>query len=178
MSKNNKFLPVLVYSALTMICVFALPKTASANFPPAADSLGLINAACPTQLEAYRELNRLKTEIMAAATVNQAREIALAPTDGAMNALENASILMPSSDDLLTAKNRLSEVRARMFAASSRKQVADELSGLMLAGLDDNAANVSVGKESCHYTTGEVIAIVIGLILGIIPGLILLVLLC
>ena len=50
---------------------------------------------------------------------------------------------------------------------------------MMLAGLDnDRAAHVSVGKASCDYSTGETIAIVLGLILGIIPGLILLVVLC
>ena len=65
------------------------------------------------------------------------------------------------------------------LVASSQEQVADEFSGMMLAGLDnDSAAHVSVGKASCNYSTGETIAIVLGLILGIIPGLILLVLLC
>jgi hypothetical protein len=63
--------------------------------------------------------------------------------------------------------------------ASSPTQVADEFSGMMLAGLDDDsAARVSAGSVGCNYSTGELIAIVVGLILGIIPGLILLVVLC
>ncbi|MFZ2404634.1 MAG: hypothetical protein WAW41_05820, partial [Methylobacter sp.] len=58
-------------------------------------------------------------------------------------------------------------------------QVADAFSGMMLAGLDnDSAARVTAGNASCNYSTGEIIAIVVGLILGIIPGLILLVVLC
>ena len=48
-----------------------------------------------------------------------------------------------------------------------------------LAGLDnDRAAHVNIGSGGCDYSTGELIAIVIGLILGIIPGIILLVVLC
>jgi tetrahydromethanopterin S-methyltransferase subunit G len=105
--------------------------------------------------------------------------MALAPTDDALNALTNASNLMPFSDDLSSAKTRLSDVRSRIMVASSQAEVADEFSGMMLAGLDDDsAARVSAGGGSCSYSTGETIAIVIGLILGIIPGLILLVLLC
>ena len=70
-------------------------------------------------------------------------------------------------------------IQARSLAAMTQEQVADEFSGMMLAGLDnDRAVHVSVGNSGCDYSTGETIAIVIGLILGIIPGLILMVLLC
>ncbi|MDD5411505.1 MAG: hypothetical protein PHF31_08845 [Methylobacter sp.] len=63
--------------------------------------------------------------------------------------------------------------------ASSQAQVADEFSGMMLAGLDDDTvARVKAGNVGCNYSTGEIIGIVVGLILGIIPGLILLVVLC
>ncbi|MDD4914118.1 MAG: hypothetical protein PHW13_03640 [Methylococcales bacterium] len=143
-----------------------------------ADTLDLINASCPTGLVQFQELNKLRMDIATAETVEQARIMALAPTEQAIDALDNASIIMPIGDDLIAAKNRLNEARTRMLAAVSQKQVADEFSGIMLAGLDDNAANLKVGSTGCHYTTGEVIAIVIGLILGIIPGLVLLVLLC
>lgn len=86
---------------------------------------------------------------------------------------------MPFSDDLRAAENRLNNARSRILLASSQEQVADEFSGMMLASLDDdNAAQVGIGKVSCNYSTGEVIAIVVGLILGIIPGLILLIVLC
>jgi len=52
-------------------------------------------------------------------------------------------------------------------------------SEMMVAGLDsDNPVKIGIANTSCHYSTGEVIAIVVGLILGIIPGLILLAVLC
>jgi hypothetical protein len=41
-----------------------------------------------------------------------------------------------------------------------------------------SAAHVNIGSGGCDYSTGELIAIVVGLILGIIPGIILLVVLC
>ncbi|MFZ2312682.1 MAG: hypothetical protein WAV82_08700 [Methylobacter sp.] len=105
--------------------------------------------------------------------------MALAPTDGAIDAIQNALSIMPFSDDLRTAETRLSDARSRILVASSQEQVADEFSGMMVAGLDnDRAAQVSVGKVGCDYSTGEIIGIVVGLILGIIPGLILLVVLC
>jgi hypothetical protein len=178
MSKIKQILSVLALPALILASCLGLSATASANIWPATDALDLINSTCPTGLEQYQELSKLKTDITAAETVEQARTMALAPTEQAIDALDNASSIMPSSDELTAAKNRLSEARTRMFAAVSQKKIADEFSGIMLAGLDDNAANVKVGHTGCHYTTGEVIAIVIGLILGIIPGLILLVLLC
>jgi hypothetical protein len=118
-------------------------------------------------------------EITVAKSINDARKMALAPTDDAIGALKNARNIMPFSDDLRLAETRLSDARSRILVASSQAEVADEFSGMMLAGLDnDSAARVSAGGGSCNYSTGEVIAIVVGLILGIIPGLILLVVLC
>lgn len=77
---------------------------------------------------------------------------------------------MPLSDDLRSAKTSLSDARSRILVAFSQQQVADEFSGMMLAGLDDDrAAHVSVGNASCNYSTGETIAIVIGLILLVLP---------
>lgn len=162
-----------------MTCIVTLSKTASANIWPSVGSLDLFKSSCPSGSDRYQELTQLKNEIAAAGTVNQAQAIALAPTDGAIDALKNARTIMPLSDDLRIAETRLSDARSRILAASSQEQVADEFSGMVLAGLDDDrAAHVSVGNASCNYSTGETIAIVVGLILGIIPGLILLVVLC
>ena len=176
MSKNKTILSVLIFSAFTLI---TLSKTASASIWPSADALGLINSTCPSGPDQYPELTQLKNQIAAAETVNQARQIALAPTDGAIGTLKNARAIMPFSNDLRAAETRLSDARLRILVASSQAQVADEFSGMMLAGLDnDRAAHISAGKVGCDYSTGEVIAIVVGLILGIIPGLILLAVLC
>lgn len=177
--KNKKNLSVLILSVLMMLYIVTLSNTAIASGWPSAGSLELIKSSCTSGPDQYNELVQLKNEIAAAGTVDQARTMALAPTDGAIDALKNARTVMPLSDDLMTAETRLSDARSRILVASSQEQVADEFSGMMLAGLDnDRAAHVSVGKTGCDYSTGEIIAIVIGLILGIIPGLILLVVLC
>lgn len=165
-----------------MLIITALASTlniANANIWPSGSTMELINSSCPTGMSQYQELNQLKKDITSAKSLSEARKLALAPTDEAIDALSNARNIMPFSDDLDAAATRLSDARSRILVASSQAEVADEFSGMMLAGLDnDSAARVSGGGGSCNYSTGEVIAIVVGLILGIIPGLILLVVLC
>lgn len=179
-TKQSKYvIKMLIITAFMSVFIVSTPQPANATIGTSADALELIKSSCSTDPEQYQELNQLKKEISTAPTLSQARTMALAPTDSAINALTNASHLMPLSDDLNSAKTRLSDARSRIMVASSQAEVADEFSGMMLAGLDDDsAARVSAGGGSCNYSTGETIAIVIGLILGIIPGLILLVLLC
>lgn len=179
MNKNKKVWSVLIVSALTSMVIVSLSTSASANIWPSAGALDLIKSTCPSGLTQYQELTQLKQKIATAKSLGQARTMALAPTDDAINALKNASAMMPFSDDLRTAESRLSGARSRIMLASSQEQVADEFDGMMLAGLDnDHAAHVNIGSGGCDYSTGELIAIVVGLILGIIPGLILLVVLC
>ncbi len=178
MFKNYKNKSVLIFSVLTMCCAFA-SDNALASILPSVSSLELIKSSCASGSKQYEELVQLKNEIVSAETVSQAQAIALAPTEEAIGALKSASAIAPFSDDLLKAENQLVDTRSRILVASSQAEVADEFSGMMLAGLDnDHAARVNVGKVGCDYSTGEMIAIVIGLFLGIIPGLILLVLLC
>lgn len=166
-------------SILTLIGVFFMATTVSANNWPSTASLNLFTDSCSFDPDQIQELDRLKQEIASAHSVDEARHLALAPTDDAINALENARALMPFSDDLNIAESSLNAARSRIEAADSPNEVADEFSGMMLAGLDsDSAAHVNVGKVGCDYSTGELIAIVVGLILGIIPGLILLIVLC
>jgi len=170
---------MFIITTLTSVVIVSLSQTATANVWLSASSMALIKSSCRSSPEQYQELSRLKKEITAADTVTQARTMALAPTDGALGALKNARSIMPFSDDLRSAETRLSDARSRIVVASSQEQVADEFDGMMLAGLDnDSVARVSSDSGSCSYSTGETIAIVIGLILGIIPGLILLVVLC
>jgi hypothetical protein len=177
--RNIYDLNMLIILALASIFIVSMPQTANANIWPSAGSMELINSSCPAGSGQYQELNQLKKEITAADTLSHARKMALAPTDEAIQALKNARNIMPFSDDLRSAETRLSDARSRILVASSQAQVADEFSGMMLAGLDnDSVARVNAGNVSCNYSTGEVIAIVVGLILGIIPGLILLIVLC
>jgi len=170
---------MFLITVLTSVVIVSLSQTATANVWPSASSMELIKSSCQSGPEQYQELSRLKKEITAADTVTQARTMALAPTDDALGALKNARSIMPFSNDLRSAETRLSDARSRIVVASSQEQVADEFDGMMLAGLDnDSVARVSTGAGNCNYSTGETIAIVIGLILGIIPGLVLLVVLC
>jgi hypothetical protein len=149
--------------------------TASSTILPDSNSWALIKSRSD-QLE---QLSQFKQQIVEAETVVQARKLAIEPTDQAIAALDKAQIMMPLSTKLQTAEARLKNGRSHILVASSQAQVADEFSGMMLAGLDDNnAASVNTDAGGCNYSTGEIIAIVVGLILGIIPGLILLVVLC
>ncbi|MDD2725530.1 MAG: hypothetical protein PHH59_16105 [Methylovulum sp.] len=178
-NKNRKFWLVLLTVALVLAGIVAQSETVSANVLPSAGTLALIKSTCPSGPNQYQEFTRLKTEIAAADTIDQARALALAPTDSAIGALKNARTMMPFSNDLRSAETRLNDVRSHILVASSQEQVADQFDGMMLAGLDnDHAAHVKVGSGACDYSSGELIAIVIGLVLGIIPGLILMVVLC
>jgi hypothetical protein len=179
MSNNKKYLSLSLISAFALVSVITLSSTASANVLPSAGAFDLIKSTCPSGPNQYQELTQLKQEIAAADNLNVARKLALAPTNSAISALKKASMMMPFSDDLRTAEKRLDDSRSRIMLASSQEQVADEFDGMMLAGLDnDHAAHVNIGSGGCDYSSGELIAIVVGLILGIIPGLILLVVLC
>jgi len=136
-------------------------------------------SSCGVDLLLHPELEQLRSAIATADNLDQAKMIALTPTDAAISALSKASSMMPFSDDLQNAYIQLADARSRIEIAETPEQVADEFSGMMLAGLDDDSiANVNIGKIGCNYSTGEVIGIVVGLILGIIPGLILLIVLC
>jgi hypothetical protein len=129
-------------------------------------------------------------EIAAAENVQEARAEAIATTRTARIALGRARWLAPWSDDLRDAVSRLENYEERVEAAEDPQAVADELAGLVQlasAGrIDAYLAGEAVPAEAdlddngggCDYSTGEVIAIVVGFILGIIPGIILLFVLC
>lgn len=178
MAKTKSFLFVFMIVAITFVNMVMMPKTASASPLSTGESLDVIMGRASASAF-YPELARLRRDISAADTLAEARSLALAPTDEALDALRNARAMLPFNEDLRLAETRLGDARSRMEQAGTPDQVADEFSGLMVAWLDDDkAAEVDVGDAGCNYSTGEIIAIVIGLILGIIPGLILLVVLC
>ena len=179
MPMSKKILFVLITSTVALATVFALSKTAAANAWPVAERTSLIAATCSSGQEQYPELARLHNKIADAGSLNEARTLALTPTVAAIDALRNARSIVPFSNDLRLAETKLADMYSRIEAADTPHQVANEFSGIMLAKLDDDkAASLQVGKTGCSYSTGEVIAIVVGLILGIIPGLILLIVLC
>lgn len=176
MSTRQKILGAL---AATTVIVAGLHFPANAGISSSAVSTAWTQTTCPEGAEATAELARLHDDIAHAASLDEARTLALAPTDAALDALDKARIMMPLSQDLQKAQTRLEGQRSRIKSAETPPQVADEFTGMMLAGLDDDRlVNAKVGSHGCSYSSGETIAIVIGLILGIIPGLILLVVLC
>lgn len=173
MSQSKKLLFVLMMAALSRT------EAAATNDCATAESLNSVTVECASASAQHPEVVRLHDEILTANNLNEARALALAPTADAISALKNARAVMPFNEDLRAAETKLSDARLRIENANTSDQIANEFSAMMLAGLDDDrAAGVDVGPADCDYSTGEIIAIVIGLILGIIPGLILLVVLC
>jgi hypothetical protein len=178
MSRTKKFLFMLMMLTVISINVVVMPKTAAASPLSTVESLDMILGRASWSAS-YPELARLREDISKTDNLNEARRLALAPTNEAIEALKNARSILPFSEELRLTETRLSDARSRIEEARTPNQVASEFSGILLAGLDDDeVAQVGVGDTGCNYSTGEVIAIVIGLILGIIPGLILLVVLC
>lgn len=167
---------------------------ASASIAHAADRAAL--AACaPAELRGaaqrgLAESDALARSIAAAPDVERAREVALEPARTARRALDGADALMPWSEPGLgRARERLASYERAVTEARDPAAVADQydrlthpgdasLDGVRMADLGGPAADVHVGDVGCDYSTGEIIAIVIGFILAIIPGIILLIVLC
>ncbi len=171
---------VMVLGALAL----AISPAVSAAPPPSSIAGAIPGCACDA--DRAQLLERWES-ITAAASVDEARSLALADVESATRALSRARWFAPFSDDLVTARERLERYGVRVAAADSSPAVAAEFaslvklprSGARVLGdidLDDDVdLNIDAG---CSFSGGEVIAIVLGLILGIIPGLILLILLC
>jgi hypothetical protein len=136
---------LIILALLASLLIVSMLQIANANIWPSAGSMALISAYCPAGSGQYEELNRLKKEMTAVRTLNHVRNMALSSNDEVIQALKNARTIMPFSDDFRTAKTLLSDGRTRILVASSQAQVVDEFSGMMLVGLDDSAARVSVG---------------------------------
>ncbi len=134
MSTNKKDLSVFIVSALTLMFIVTLSKTASANNWPSASSLELIKSTCPSGPDQYQKITQLKNEIAAPRTLIRLGKWRFAPTDGAIDAIQNALSIMPFSDDLRTAETRLSDARSHILVASSQEQVAGEITGPRLSG--------------------------------------------
>lgn len=164
---------------LCVLLMLSIVQSAAANALSSVEIMNGFAMRGKDELTRYQELQAAHSKIAAAKSVEEARQLALMPTNDAIKALHNARTLMPLSDDIRTAEQRLNEMRLQIKTAVNQQQVADKFSGIMLAGLDnDRAVRLGVGKVGCDYSSGETIAIVLGLILGIIPGLILMVVLC
>jgi len=154
--------------------------------PPTARELAERTYACkPVHAAA---LEKRRERIANAATVEEARELAVAPVRAARGALAVARVLAFWSDGLDAASARLKAFEERVRSSATQADVAREFTHLVaadaapdgpiqLADLDIKNVEVS-GPGNCHYNTGEIIAVVIGFLLFIIPGLILMIVLC
>jgi hypothetical protein len=166
------FLPLAGAPALA-----AVPPTEGP--PPAAlekvlGALGVPDCACEidvAELERYRDL------VAEAESAEAARALASRPSRLARRALGAARRLLPWSGGLRDAHGKLLAYEGRVAKTQTPAEAAREFEGLVrLAG----GSGVTVGGNSgrCHYTTLEIIAIVLGFLLFIIPGIILLIVLC
>ena len=119
----------------------------------------------------------------------EAREIALGETALAGGALDAALWLAPEDGEVALARERLDAFEASLREAETAAQVAQRFDGIVrFAGAADAAGlygdvevdqmEVKIGDNICHYSTGELVVIVVGFILAIIPGIIFLFLLC
>jgi len=128
-------------------------------------------ASCAPQ-QARLEANTWVTRIATAPSLDEARDLALQPTRGAHSALAKARLVAPWSDSLAKADDDLVAYEGRISGAASAQAVADEAAHLVNGGIYGDI------DGGCSFSTGEVIATVIGFILGVLPGIILMILLC
>lgn len=195
---KQRFIITSLTMALLIGAVGAVPAMASRSVSDI--DVALDGCGCRKDAEV---LESIRDEIAEAQNVEEARSRALAHTRGAQAALARARWVAPWSGDLRDAHRRLEEYEKKVRAAPDQEAVADEFATLVqLAEADPpeqwpgadgpatTVADVDVdlddadveldenGNDGCDYSTGDIIAIVIGFILGIIPGIILLFVLC
>jgi hypothetical protein len=121
------------------------------------------------------ELTALRDRIAEAPDLATAQEMAVAPVERARSVVAKLGWI---SSSLRDAEKRMADYESHVRTAKAPADVADHFGSLVR--LADSGAVLSDGAHAggCSYSTGEVIAIVLGLFLGIIPGIILLILLC
>lgn len=152
-------------------------ETPTAPAPTSASALGALLPELPGCgcAAGHPEVEALALRIASSANVEEARELALEDTWLAQSALRRARWLAPGSDSIRAAGDRLDGYETRVMAAADPEEVAQQFASLM----HNNNVDVDLDTPAkCHYTTGDIIVIILGLLLGIIPGLILLVVLC
>lgn len=179
--------------ALTVVAALSARAVASPTTPRENLETSIAGCGCRSKSEV---LQKVYDKIAAAADVHEARDRALAPTRPARAALDKARWLAPWSDDLRVARSRLVDYEVRVRDAPDPEAVASEFAALVqLASAEQPGTFVVPGAAlasdaradwnglddengGCDYSTGEIIAIVIGFIFAIIPGIILLIVLC
>jgi hypothetical protein len=175
-SSPRSALRVACAAVLFFHSLAALPLRAQAYEPAAARTAATPSCACSVNRAAA--LAELRAQVAGARDVAQAQALA---TDGARQArvaLDRARrLVFFDRGSLDAARGRLIAYESRVAQAATSEAVVAEFDATF-AGKVGPQAELNLNASSCTYTTGEIIAVVLGLILGIIPGLILLFLLC
>ena len=172
---------------LLVICatgVFGAGTAGAAIAPEGSDALlrgyGLDGGGCNCE-EARAELARVRDSIAAAATLDDARALALEQTGMARKALSRAKWVVPFNGAIGEASGKLDAYEVRVQSAESPEEVAAAFGSLVRLASADDLKVVDAHmfeKEGCSYSTGEIIITIIGFILGIIPGFIFLAVFC
>lgn len=156
---------------LLLLTPLLAPAAALAALP---DAWMLTGCLCDDREALIAQRDRIAD----AATLDEARELALAPAAQAESAVARARWLAPRSAALSDAAARLADYARKVRAASSEAEVATTFGALVQLAASQSVMTDASFDAKCNYSTGEIIAIVLGFILGIIPGIILLILLC
>jgi hypothetical protein len=164
-------------ASLASSAALAAHPPADAPAPAATEkvlgALGVPDCACEIDVA---ELQRYRDLVAAASSAEEARALATRPSSLARRALGTARLLAPWSGSLGDAHRKLVGYEGRVAKAQTPEEAAREFEGLVrLAG---NGVSVGGNSGNCHYTTTEIIAIVLGFIFFIIPGIILLIVFC
>ena len=136
---------------------------------------------CACDVDHRAELLERRDRIAAAPTLSEARDLAVSDSRRARRALAAARGLAPFSSGIADAHERLLAYETRVRRAGSSAEVADEFAGLVQVASLGGGTGFHIDHDhhhGCDFSTGEIIAIVLGFLLGIIPGIILLILLC
>ncbi len=130
-------------------------------------------AGCACDREA---LVNFRDQIASAETLAEAQQLAAQPVQLARSALSRARWLVPGSAGIEEKERQLRDGEHAIAAAATPEAVAGAFTVAVTGS--PVLADLSVDPPNCHYTTWEIVAIVLGFILGIIPGIILLIILC
>ena len=136
-------------TALTLMFALAQPAAAAPQCPT------------PAQMQQFDGFSQQP------AGLEDAQNMAMRRLDRSERALQRAQNLVGDDEGLVEARMEVQTLRDGVLGAKDQAGVANTFSSMK-----------NVHGSDCYYTTGEIVAIVLGLVLGVIPGVILLILLC
>lgn len=121
------------------------------------------------------ELTALRDRIAAEPDLATAQQMAITPVERARSVVAKLGWV---SSSLRDAEKRMADYESNVRSAKAPADVADHFGSLVKLASSNSVVSDGVHTSGCSYSTGEIIAIVLGFFLAIIPGIILLILLC